>query len=58
MSTESEQTLEIPDMAGRQCILQEYQYIAVVGFPSHATSQHFSGLLHSPWEDGYSKTLP
>lgn len=32
MSTESEQTLEMPDMAGRQRILQEYQHIAVVGF--------------------------
>lgn len=32
MSAESEQTLEMPDMAGRQRILREYQHIAVVGF--------------------------
>jgi len=48
MSAESEQMLEMPDMAGRQRILQEYQHSAVVGFSSQATSQHFFRLVAQP----------
>jgi len=32
MSTDPKDTLEMPDMAGRQRIIREYQHIAVVGF--------------------------
>ena len=48
MSTDPKDTLEMPDMAGRQRILQEYQHSAVVGFSSQATSQHFFRLVAQP----------